>query len=204
MCTRCESLEEVIASMQECIDYEQNRREGCERDLAMYRSRLTKLTNELERERGQEAQGQIVDEILTYWKMATGHTKAKVSLVGERAAYVRKALHFGYTVDELKLVCDVAGQFPYVDPKRSDHPSGRCQTGVTLRDDIPTLFKNELTIDRLLDLASQPVAKGSDEPMVSITTAEQWRRLNYPLARVTAALWDINAPIENQIGRAHV
>jgi hypothetical protein len=191
VCDRCSSLEEVIETMNEANQREQEAREGCERDLRQYRARITKLTNELERERGQEAEGKIVEEIISYWKTATGHPGAKVSQVGERALYVRKALHFGYTVAELKRVCDVAGVFPYVDPRRSKHPSGRCSTGETLRDDIPTLFKNEMTIDRLLDLGSQPVAVDSDEPTVSISTAEQWRRLNYPQARVMAALWDL-------------
>lgn len=196
MCERCTSLEQVIESMAEANRIEQEAREGCERDLRAYRSRITKLTNELERERGQEAQGLIVEEIIEYWKMATGHTKATVSLTGKRAEYTRKALHFGYTVEQLKQVCDVAGMFPFVDPRRSSHPSCRCKTGDILRDDIPTIFKDELTIDRLLDLYEaglQPDAK----PDVSISTQERWRALNYPLARVLAALWEFESPIES-------
>lgn len=196
MCDRCPSLEQALRDAYDANAIEQEAREGCERDLRMYRARITRLTNELERERGQEAQGQIVEEIILHWKIATGHPKATVALTGKRAEYVRKALHFGYSADQLKVVCDVAGMFPYVDPKRSKHPSGRCKTGEILRDDIPTIFKSELTIDRLLDLHEAGLQPDAD-PTVSLTTVERWRALNYPLARVTSALWELQTPIES-------
>jgi hypothetical protein len=190
VCRQCDGYIEVIQSLEEINAKLEEDNKGLERDLRAKRSQLTRTLGELERERGQEAEGKIVEEIIEHWRMATGHHGAKVSQVGERAQYVRKALHFGYSVDELKAVCDVAGHFPYVDPKRSKHPSGRCQTGETLRDDIPTLFKSEKTIDRLLDLAALPSESASNGSEDEVPTAERWRRLNYPLAIVLAALWD--------------
>jgi hypothetical protein len=189
VCKQCGAYVKVIQSLEEINAKLEEDNKGLERDLRTKRSQLTRTIGELERERGREAEGKIVEEVIDHWRLTTGHLKAKVSQVGERATYVRKALHFGYTIEELKLVCDVAGRYPYVDPKRSKHPSGRCQTGETLRDDITTLFKSEKTIDRLLDLARVPFSAAAAQDD-AVSNSDRWRRLNYPLAIVTAALWD--------------
>jgi hypothetical protein len=199
VCDRCGTLEEVIETMSHANAREQQAREECERDLRMYRARLTRLENELEEKRGNEVEGRKILALIEKWKLATGHTQAKASTIGKRAEYIRKAFKLGYDEEKLSTIFEVAGRYPFVDPRRSRHPSCRCSTGDTLRDDIPTLLKDEVTMDRLLDLAenpSQPVARPEEPGEVTLSVQEQWRQLNYPNAIVMAALWDLGMPVE--------
>lgn len=111
MCARCSSLEEAIKSTSESEAKLARDLDNCERDLRNWRARYTRLENEIERERGTTAEGQKVEEVIEHWRTATGHLDAKVSTVGKRAEYVRKAFRLKFSVEECKAICDVAGSY---------------------------------------------------------------------------------------------
>jgi hypothetical protein len=191
MCRECATFKQIAeqASARESEAYRQL--EDAERDLRVLRAARTRLENQIEREHGESAEASVVGEIIEYYAITTGHTKTKVTPIGANADAIRKAFRMKFTKEELKLAIDGASKYPFI----VDYRRSAAGTEKQRFDKITTIFRDENKISDLIKLAEvQPLHNG-EASEVPIGTAERWRRENYPMARVLAALWDIDAPL---------
>jgi hypothetical protein len=191
MCAECSSYKEAAINAEQAAAQIHEQLTATQQLVTELRMRLGKVMAENAREAGQGAEAKIVLDIIQYWVQQTGHTKAKVSAAGERAKYVRKALHMGHSVEEIKEAIDGAARFPYVVNKRRSRTGSKEQ----LYDDLPTVLRDEVQIQKMRRLSKghgeplQPVAQPEAEPSPP-SAIDEWRKLNYPWALVTAALWE--------------
>jgi len=160
--------------------------------MRVMRAKITRLQNQIEREHGESAEAKVVMEVIEYYAMTTGHTGTKVTAIGANADAVRKAIRMGHTVAELKEAVDGAAKFPFVRNYRRSATGSRKER----YDTLATVLRDENQIMKLRELAGvQPDAKTGEASETPIGTAEAWRKLHYPFARVMAALWDLKGEI---------
>ena len=182
MCAEHEALREALAHASESEARLVRTIEDLELDLRMKRARITELSNQLERQNGEGAEASVIIDIIEYWRVKTGHEKAKVSAAGKRADYVRKALKLKHTAEELKEAIDGAAIYPYVVNKQ------RSKTGTEKQryDDLPTVFRDEVQIQRMRKLAQTKVTApgGNPDPMEVDTLGS-----SQPIDRVLVAIW---------------
>ena len=91
-------------------------------------------------------------EVFDYWREVFDHPGAKWS--PERKTKIEARLKDGFTVDDLKSVCDGVKVSPYhmgLDRKRN--PSG------TVYDSIDLLYRNVGNVERYMDFAKQHAAE---------------------------------------------
>jgi len=186
MCDECPGLREALKDAYEVCETLQKKIEVLQKELTVQLMQKGKLKAAQERENGEGAQARIVIEIIEFWAMETGHTKAKVSAAGARGDAVRKALKLGHSVEELKEAIVGAAKYPFVVNRQ------RSATGTEKQryDDLPTVFRDEVQIQRMRKLSGLQPEPTGEPSEVPISVQEQWRRLNYPQAKVMAALWD--------------
>lgn len=193
MCDSCDTLREVARTAEMAASELASQVEALQKELTFLAQRNGRLKTQIERQNGEGAEAKLVIEIIEYWVTKTGHTKAKVSASGERADYVRKALRLGHSKEELFEAIDGAARFPFVDKKRGRPPSMRTHMGTEEQryDDLKTIFKSEITIGRMRDLARLPALKVENG-----RTEIVHREFKTPIDRVLAALMEARATWE--------
>lgn len=196
MCKECKTFQQIAEEASQREKQAFTDLENAERELRVKRAAVTRLQNQIDREHELSEEATVVKEIIEYYAKTTGHTRTKITPIGANADAIRKAFRMKHTVEEIKQAIDGAAKFPFV-----TGPGQRSATGKKQQryDSLETILRNENQIRKFRELAGvdlgEPVALETED--VSLTTAERMRALNYPLARVLSALWQIDAPLEN-------
>ena len=187
MCEQHERLEHVVRSLSASEAQLVEQVEALQRENLYLAMRNGKLKAQVERDLGEDAESAVVIDIIEYWAATTGHGKAKVSAAGERAKYVRKALKLGHTPDELKEAIDGAAAYPFVVNKQRSK-TGKDPEGKDRYDDLPTVFRDEVQIQRMRKLAQRkttlPPAASAPDPL-DVTPG-----LKQPIDRVLVAIYE--------------
>jgi hypothetical protein len=120
LCTRCQDQAVRISELEAALRSLSDELEARSVELAGARStqitlerQITKLRTDLSRAAEADPKSEQIRGILDYWKVKTGHTRARVPLTGERAKLVKGKLRT-YKVAELMEAIDGLSLLPYV------------------------------------------------------------------------------------------
>ena len=89
-------------------------------------------------------------EVIEHWVSELGHHRVKVATDDKRADAVRKALGWGFTVEDLKLAIDGLARYPYVWSGR-----GRMRFGLReqRQDRLQTILSDTAVVERFIGYA---------------------------------------------------
>jgi hypothetical protein len=134
VCARCQPAEQRIAELEQALQSLSDENDqlgqelaGARRTVRTLERQITKLSTDLDRAHETDPRSVEIKVILEYWKLKTGHKRAKTPLTGERAKLVKGKLRT-YKAGELMEAIDGLALLPYVrDGKRVayGHPSER-------------------------------------------------------------------------------
>lgn len=83
-----------------------------QRELTKKLGRIRQLTEENENKRLAYIRRDEVELWLEVWKVATGHSRSK--LTAPRFDAIRKLIELGYTIEQWTLACEYVGALPFV------------------------------------------------------------------------------------------
>lgn len=106
-CPSCHELRQKIAELEEHLAVAEVQRKRAGMAEAQAKRMLREAMES-------DPKGQDIRAILNHWQAF--HPRAKCPASGKRAQVVKKALSWGYSVDELKLALDGLQRFPFVGP----------------------------------------------------------------------------------------
>lgn len=120
VCARCAPLEAKVEEMRSALSSMSDENTALGMELAGARQtqitlerQITKLKIDLGQAREDDPKSKEIKGILEYWKVKTGHKRARITLTGERAKLVRGKLRT-YKVAELMEAIDGASLLPYM------------------------------------------------------------------------------------------
>lgn len=148
-CQGCERLKAHLADAEAQLSEMADRLAGMESLARRSAAGEVALKRKLRENAEADPKSIEVREVLDVWQAS--HPRAKTPIDGPRAAHVRKALRWGYTIDQLKTALEGLSRFPFAGPAGRQADDSH---GARRYDDVEHALGSEKRIEQCIELAS--------------------------------------------------